>query len=374
MRPSRKPICVLHLRDSPWVDGPGRTILETGVHIDPERVEFHIGALVPEVDAPHPLVNASRERKLHVHAIEDRGGLRNGIVDRIADLIRSIGADVVHTSEFRSNVIGALVARRCDVLHVATVHGWIANDARGRVFRFLDKVLLRTCDRTIFVSHAIRRLVPRWWISDERGPVLHNALVLETYGTEYLDAPRRRAGEDGRINLLKVGRLSPEKGHALLLEAFASVAREHAGLHLLLAGTGPLEGELRLHVARLGLQDRVEFLGFIHDMPSLYARTDLVVQSSYTEGLPNVILEAAYLGVPILATRVGGTDEVIGEGRGGELIAPGSASEIESGIRRFLADPEKYADMAARAREHIVSSFSFQARTERLMRIYEDLV
>lgn len=368
-----RPIRVLHLRDSPWVDGPGRTILETGSHVDPSRLDFHIGALVPDLQSPHPMVDDASKRGLQVHPILDRDGL-GVIVARIVALIDRHRIDVLHTSEFRSNVLGLMVRRKRRIRLVTTVHGWIANDLRGRVFRVADKAVLRWFDRVIFVSHAVRSLVPRWWVPPARGRVLHNALVLGSYGAQYVNATRRRCGEDGQVNLLKVGRLSAEKGHSLLLQAFAAVAKDRPNLRLLLAGTGPQEQDLRAEVGRLGLTSQVEFLGFIQDMPSLYAKTDLVVQSSFTEGLPNVILEATYLRVPILATSVGGTAEVMEKGIGGELIEPGSAAVLEQGLRRYLADPAAFAAMAERGRDHVAGRFSFEARTAALSGIYEELL
>lgn len=371
--PQSRPLCVLHLRDSPWVDGPARTILETGSHIDPQRFDYHIGALVPSAHASHPFVEGARRRGLKVHAIVDNGGLRGGIVDRIASLVDELGCDILHSSELKSNVLAVLVRRRRDVRLVTTVHGWIANDWRGRVYRYVDKTLLRLFDRVIFVSTAVRESVPRWWVSECRGRVVRNALAVNTYGAGHVGKRRRECGEGGTINVLNVGRLSPEKGQRLLLEAFAAVARERPDLRLLIAGTGPLEADLRALARALGVETQVEFLGYVDDMPALYARTDLVVQSSFTEGLPNVILEAAFLKVPILATRVGGTDEVVIDGRTAKLITPRSRDELEGGLREFLADPVRFTRMAERASEDVGSRFSFVARTNELCSIYEEL-
>lgn len=367
-------IRVLHLRDSPWVDGPGRTILETGTHVDAGRIDYHIGAFVPPGNDAHPLVEAARARGLAVHPIVDHGGVGQDLVSRIVDLMDEHGIDVLHTSEFRSNVIAqACRRRRRSVTLVVTAHGWIANDLRGRLFRVADKMLLRRFDAVIFVSRAMTRLVPRWWLGDERVHVLHNALVLDRYGTDWLRRPRRRAGEDGVVRMLNVGRLSPEKGQVLLLEAFAGAARDLPRVRLGFAGIGPMEAELRAVADRLGISGRVDFLGYIQDMPSLYADTDLVIQSSFTEGLPNVILEAAYLRVPILATAVGGTDEVVRDGVTAKLIQSRSRSALEEGIRNFLDDPAAYAAMAHAAHDDIRQRFSFAARTDRLMDIYEGL-
>jgi glycosyltransferase involved in cell wall biosynthesis len=99
-----------------------------------------------------------------------------------------------------------------------------------------------------------------------------------------------------------------------------------------------------------------------------------VVQSSLTEGLPNVILEAAILGVPILATDVGGTSEVVQHEREAWLIPPGSDAALIDGISRFLDDPAAAAARASAARGSVAARFSFAARTANLTRIYEDLM
>lgn len=369
-----QPIRVLHLRDSPWVDGPGRTIVESAAHVDPARVTYHIGAFVSDrIKGPHPLVEAARRRGLLVHEILDQGGVSAGVIERIIELIDQYGIQILHTHEFKSDLIGLLVRRRRPVILMTTAHGWIANDLRGRVFRFLNKVLLRQFDMTILVSHAMRDALPRFWVSTRRTRVLHNALVLESYGRDALTTPRR-AFNPARINLLNVGRLSPEKGQMLLIDAVARLAARWPGLHLRFAGVGPLEAELRARATAAGIADRVEFLGYVHDMPALYAQTDLTVQSSFTEGLPNVILEAAFLRVPILATNVGGTGEVVSHGDSGWLIEPRSLRALEGGIEEFLRCPGKFAAMGEQAHRRIVDEFSFKVRTKRLTDIYESLL
>jgi glycosyltransferase involved in cell wall biosynthesis len=366
---------VLHLRDSPWVDGPGRTILETAKRIDRSRIDYHVGAFVSKPGEPHPLVDALREHGLPVHAIEDRGGVGREMVDGLLDLIDALQVDVLHTSEFRSNVLALLCRRRRRGLRiVSTAHGWIANDLRGRVYCLADRVLLQRFDRVILVSRAMRRRLPSWWVADRKVCVLHNALVTESYGRQMLDTPRRVTDPRGEVRLLNVGRLSPEKGQALLLQAVARLLPEYPGLVVWFAGTGPLQGELEAEARKLGLDGRVRFLGYVADMPALYMDVDLVVQSSLTEGLPNVMLEVAYLGVPVVATDVGGTAEVIEHGVSGWLVRKGSVQALEEGLRAFLREPAVHAAMAVRGRQWIESEFEFGERTERQVRLYEEVV
>jgi glycosyltransferase involved in cell wall biosynthesis len=369
--PARRPLRVLHLRDSPWVDGPGRTILETGSHIDPQRVEYHIGALIS--GGKHPLVEAAQARRLNVHAIEDARGIPAALVDRVIELMDKLEIDVLHTSEFRSNVLALMCRRRRPVKIVCTVHGWIANDFRGRVFRVIDKSLLPRFDGVIMVSQATRRLVPRWWLSDRKVEVLPNALVLGVYGRDIVETPRPKRDVSAGAILLNVGRLSPEKGQDVLLRAVAALAPRYPKLKLQFAGIGPMEAELRSLAASLGIADRVEFLGYIDQMPKLYSQIDLVVQSSFTEGMPNVILEAAYLRVPIVATAVGGTAEVVEHGKSGWLLPPHSLEALIAGIERYLRDPDEFARMGDAAHARVCAEFSFDVRTRRLMDSYDKI-
>jgi glycosyltransferase involved in cell wall biosynthesis len=205
-----------------------------------------------------------------------------------------------------------------------------------------------------------------------RALVLRNALTLDRYGADIVNAPRPALRTGEPIVLANVGRLSPEKGQAMLIEAVAQIARRQPLLQLWIAGVGPLEAELRQLANVRGIGDRVRFLGFVDDMPKVYKDVHLVVQSSFTEGLPNVILEAAYLRVPVVATDVGGTAEVLGP-RGGHLIPPHSLDHIVEGIEAFIAAPTRFAQMAEQAHSRVLEEFAFDLRTERLMRFYEKL-
>ncbi|MET0533575.1 MAG: glycosyltransferase family 4 protein [Steroidobacter sp.] len=369
----RRPIRVLHLRDSPWVDGPGRTILETGSHVDPTRVEYHIGVLVAKRDGEHPLVDSAKQRGISIIPIADHGRVDNQLLDPILELIDKLQIELLHTSEFRSALIAQFIKRRRPKLKmVATAHGWIANTWRRRLVRFLDKMLFRRFDHVILVSEATRSLVPKWWLSDSRATVLRNALVLKSYGSETVNKPRRPIDPHQAV-MVNVGRLSPEKGQEMLLNAMHALTPRWPKLRLKFAGIGPLEDHLRSVARTLGLEDRVEFVGYVKDMPRLYADIDLVVQSSFTEGLPNVILEAAYLRVPIVATAVGGTAEVIAHQQSGWLIEP-ELAQLIAGIERFLAHPQEFVSMAERAHQGILQNYSFDVRTEKLTQVYERLM
>jgi glycosyltransferase involved in cell wall biosynthesis len=369
-----EPIRVLHLRDSPWVDGPGRTILETAARIDRALVDYCIAPLVTHEGSEHPLLVAARERGVPVQPILDDGQSVSALVARVTSLVDRMQIEILHSSEFRTNVVALLCrSRRPSLRVVSTAHGWIANDARGKLKTLFDRVLLRRFDTVILVSHAMRNRLPRWWVPDERVRVIHNALPTESFGLGVRDMQRRIRGPGEPIILLAVGRLSAEKGFDLLLRAVARLAPDYPQLRLTIAGTGPEEPALRQLGGELGLTDRVRYAGYLQDMPRAYVESDLVVQSSHTEGLPNVMLEAAFLGAPVVATDVGGTREVIEHGVDGWLVAPGSVGALETGIRHYLEEPSTFVAMAATARRRVEDNFSIDARTAKQMALYQTL-
>ncbi len=153
--------------------------------------------------------------------------------------------------------------------------------------RLLDKMMFRRFDHVIIVSDATRSLVPRWWLPDSQATVLRNALVLKSYGSETVSKPRRADRSERRITLVNVGRLSPEKGQEMLLNAMHALTPALAEAAAEVRGHRAARRAASLGGAEPGLEQRVEFVGYVKDMPRLYADIDLVVQSSFTEGLPN---------------------------------------------------------------------------------------
>jgi glycosyltransferase involved in cell wall biosynthesis len=320
------------------------------------------------------MVAAAEAKKLKHTVIADRGGFDWSAIQQIHRLVEAESIDIVHASDPRTNLLSVLAfGLRARPRLVATAHGWIANDLRRRMMRRLDKLILRYFDRVILVSRAMESLLPRYWIPRSRVSVLHNALLVGSYGNDVARVPPEFDAGRG-IRVLSVGRLSVEKGHEFLLRALAELSLDSPRYDLTIAGVGPMEGSLRSLARDLGIAERVHFAGYVADMPALYASCDVVVQSSLTEGMPNVLLEASLLRKPVIATDVGGSSELIVHGATGTLMPAGSVVAIVDAMRRFAAERETFEAMAERARDRVLSEFSFEIRTRRLTAIYLELV
>ena len=178
MNLNSSPITVLDLRDSPWVDGPGRTILDCAETLDASRVRVVIGAFDGGSSDGTAYEQEARQRGLEVFRIHEQRSLDPGVLRQVTNLARGLGADIVHSHDLRSDLFGMACARRLGVPLIATVHGWIANDLKGRIRTGLDKFILRQADHVISVSEETRLRLGRW-ASRERCTVIPNAVRVE---------------------------------------------------------------------------------------------------------------------------------------------------------------------------------------------------
>lgn len=185
----------------------------------------------------------------------------------------------------------------------------------------------------------------------------------------FLDLAKFRMAQDieDRSNTIGyVGRLSKEKGVLELVNAVALIVRGKNDVKLLIAGEGPLLEDIRRTINTSGLEDRVRLLGWIpHDeLPELLRSLKLLVLPSYTEGLPNTMLEAMASGTPVIATSVGGIPDYITHGRTGFILEDAHPNTVAEGIVDAL-ESDDLLEIAHHAREIVETDFSFKEATER---------
>jgi glycosyltransferase involved in cell wall biosynthesis len=178
--------------------------------------------------------------------------------------------------------------------------------------------------------------------------------------------PVRRHEGRGR-RLLFVGRLAPEKGCLVLIEAVAQLS----DVTLDVVGDGPSRAELGERAAALGIADRVVFHGYMDEtgVRRRLAEADVFVMTSFAEGVPVVLMEALAAGVPAVATRIAGIPELIEDGVTGMLVAPAEPAAAAEAVRRLLEDPELRNRIAAAGREKVEREFNLEIECERLASI-----
>jgi len=372
----KKSVTILDLRDSPWVDGPGRTILDCADSLNKQGYRFVIGTFVNESDQEGEYATEARRRNHEVITLRERGQFDWRILTQLQAVMQTMNVDIVHTHDPRTNLVGLFCAWRNGIPVVATVHGWIANTFKRRIYRLADKIILRFFDSIISVSERTRILIRNAWIADHKITVIANALKVELYKIDRAQQEfRRELGLNKKTVLIaNIGRLSPEKGHMDFLQAACIVLKTHQNVKFVLIGTGEEQERLEQFVRDNQLMPYVHFAGFRKDMVNVYNSLDLVVQSSYTEGMPNVILEAMLMQVPVIASDVGGTAEVMDNGKYGILNQPGQPIDLAGDITKYLTDPGMYRRLAENGRDSILQRYDHKTRVEKLADVYTRLL
>ena len=178
----------------------------------------------------------------------------------------------------------------------------------------------------------------------------------------------------GRIVIGAVGRLSPEKAFNNLIRATHVLVQEGFDLELWIAGEGDSRDELKVLIEHLGMRDRVRLLGFWSDTIQLYHAMDLFVLSSLREGLPNVVLEALAMDVPLVSTRVAGVPKMITDGETGMLCPIGNIDQLAGAMRRVLADEQLREQLVKNGRALIEQEYSFAKRMDKVRAIYDSVL
>lgn len=195
---------------------------------------------------------------------------------------------------------------------------------------------------------------------------------FESYEPDREELARFRGGAAWVVG--SVGRLVRQKGYDLLLEAMPRLLADRPGLRLVIAGEGPERRALEDRAGALGIRHAVRLVGHLPDPRALYAAMDVFLLPSRHEGYGVVFLEAMAMGVPVLGTRVVGSDEAVRDGRTGILVPPGDADVLAHAVSRLLGDPARRRSLAAAAREWLRSHGNRGRMAERTETLYRELL
>lgn len=211
-------------------------------------------------------------------------------------------------------------------------------------------------------AQAMRLVLPKHW---SKLHIIRCGLPLESL-------PAHAASVKGSTRIVCVGRLSPEKGQAGLLQAFASVAQDLPDLHLVLVGDGPDADELGGIADRLGLSGNVKFAGRLGEVDTLaeIARSDILVLPSFMEGLPIVLMEAMAIGTAVIASRVAGIPELVEDNKNGLLFTPSNWNELAHCIRHLANDDGLRERLAVAGRERVSADFDSRKSADRLLQLF----
>jgi len=367
-------VTILDIMFTDRISGPARQLFQLIKLIDGSRFDISIASTVTTDDKSEFIREIEKLgipfEKLPQSSIVDPAPIKT-----VSSLIRNKHFNIMQSHGYKSAFIAFFARYFVKVPWVAFLHGHTTENLKVRLYHALEFKLVKHADRIITVSQEMRdRLVSRG-LPAEKTIAIQNSFDPEQFAAFFAEENLREkfgiASDEKLIGV--IGRFSSEKGVDVFLKALKLLTQADKQVKAILIGEGPMENELRNYCLTQQISDRVIFAGYQQNIAEFYPILDLMVLPSRSEGLPNVALEALYFGVPVVATDVGGTSEVIINGKTGLLVPSEAVELMQAAILKLLTDTELRHHVIEQGKQHLVTNFSPQSRVQKIERIYSEL-
>lgn len=364
---------VLRLFSRLNIGGPAIHVILTTAGLDPKKYDSLL-VVGREGDREGNFFDLAEAKRIAIQTIPTFGRRIDPLQDfvtlvRLVALMRRERPDIVHTHTAKAGALGRLAAKLAGVpVVVHTFHGSVFDGYFGprvaSLFQRIETMLARVTDRIVAVSDRVaadlaeRRIAPR-----DKIEVVPLGLELDRFRDVDLKRGelRRELGLPLQARLVGcVGRLAPIKDLGTLLRAMVELGVAQPEAVLLVVGDGPERPALESQCRQLGLDSRVRFLGFRSDLERIYADLDVAVNCSLNEGTPVSLIEAMASGVPVIATSVGGTPDLLEEGNLGRLVPPGDPKSLAHGVSEILSANGGLGKTTSRARRNVTQRFGVE--------------
>jgi glycosyltransferase involved in cell wall biosynthesis len=369
---------VLHVIDSAGLYGAEKILL----FLMESQKKMELQPLLLSIGEPngHPKdieIDAER-RGLEVHSLKFRRGLNLKGSFQILRVANSQKVDIIHSHGYKANILlGSLPNSLRRTPTVTTLHGWTSSKffSKMGVYQLLDAIAIRRLDAAVAVSSAMLKHsnVRKFRL---RPVVIENGLQKLEFEKKFFEKkfPALAFKMENKFRVLSVGRLSPEKGFHILIEAVASLVDKGIDTYLVLIGEGTERPRLSKLINSRSLSERVILLGYEDSAFSFMPFFDVFALSSFTEGLPVTILEAMQAGIPIVATGVGDIPTVLAEGQYGEIVTPGSSDSLSAALEKIYRNKEQARQRADEARKRALTVYGVDRMATGYMKLYERIL
>lgn len=351
--------------------GLERVILDLVRALNREKFEFMICSLFPPAEGMRPRLE---QANVPFVALNKGEGINFRLVSDLARLIRRERVDLVNAHDIGATVYAAPAswrAGRVPVVH--TDHSQILGIRRRRAL-FAAVLRWGTVRATTVSEHLRRFFIHELRYPADRITVIPNGMDLSAYdGPATITRAEFGFGPGDRI-VGAIGRLTEQKGMIYLVRALGELAAEDPAIRGLIVGEGPDRPVLEQEAERWNVRDRIRFVGVRDDVPDLLRMMDVFVLPSLWEGQPLVLIEAMAAGTPIVASRVGGVPELLGDGARGLLVPPGDPKALAEAIRLALARPNEVIERIEAGRRHAREERSVASMAARYAALFEEVL
>jgi glycosyltransferase involved in cell wall biosynthesis len=293
----------------------------------------------------------------------------------LAKILSEENCDLLVSHGYKANIVGRLVTWRLGLPQISVSRGWTAENLKIRLYEKLDRFFLRLTDHIVAVSHGQSKKLYAMGLKAEKVSVIHNSTNLPKVSEDEPHSLRDELGFKSDVPIVvSAGRLSHEKNFAGFIKVAQLVLKENPNVIFVIFGEGVLRQELESQILHAGLEGSIFLPGFKKNLGTLLAQSDIFLQTSFTEGLPNVVLEAFAVKLAVVATDVGGTAEVVEDGRSGYLVRPEETEKMADYITQLLGNFKLKKQMGQYGYDFVRREFNFGRQIEDYLKLYRNLI
>ena len=362
------PLRIAHVTASPNFGGVEHLILELGRLLQRTKDVEHLFTSFPEGGNSELFLRAVEKSGFPVYRFQNDMPHLIATTFELIRLIKQHRIQILCAHGHKARMLGWFAAKRLRIPIIGISHGWTGEDRKVQFYERIDKWMHRRMDHIVCVSHGQADKVIRFGTPADRVSVIYNAVRLDRFN-EPSDISFRHRLEAMFPNMPKLivgaaGRLSPEKGFDILVTVASQLLKFGLDIGIVIFGEGVLRESLQKQIDDYGISSSVVLAGFTDQLDHYMHHFDLFVQSSHTEGMPSVLLEAMSARIAVVATQVGGTGELMVEGSTGLMVPPNNPDALADAMQKVLSDDERRWTMGENGRRRVEQSFAFEAQAE----------
>lgn len=364
---------VLHLIDTTGPGGAETVFIQLA-----DRLRGRGYRSIVVIRGPGWVHDELRRRQLEPVVMDAKGSFAVGFLFRLIRLAKREKVDLIQSHLLGSNVYAAMLGLVIGKPVVATYHGMVDVNPRERFRRLKQQVMRWGIRCYVAVSQSLADAIQKQGLLEEsKTHVVYNGVDPEAFARDEDQDLRRQLGINEGVKLWGcLGNVRPAKAYDVLIDAMALIQDEHPSLHVVVAGhqRASLMAQLKERMDALGVGHRIHFIGFVGDSAAFLRQLDYFVLPSRSEGFSIATIEAMMAGLPIVATRCGGPEEILTHEETGWLVNPDNPRALAEAMLRLSSNDTLAQKLAAAGQYHSRACFGIDAMVNSYQQIYESVL
>ena len=364
----KKKRTILQVVNGLAIGGGELKLLELIRNLNPEKYRI----VIISVGQGGPLEEEFRRLGYPLIILEKKFAFDLSLIFKLAKLIKQFRADIVMTTLFYADVLGAYASWLSKIKHVISWEVVTSQYKKRHLYAY--RAASKKMTHVVAVSDAIaKKLILERKIPSSKVMTIHYGIDLKKYHFSNKVGEKGKLGiDENEMVIATVARLTDQKGHRYLIEAAPKIIRNHPNVRFVFIGDGYLKQKLKTLTDRLKIAEHFLFLGMRNDIIELLNLSDIFVLPSLYEGFPNVVLEAMACAKPVIATAVDGTPEAVVDSVTGYLVPPRNPEALSKAIIRLLDNPQNIRLYGMKGRKRVEKHFSLENQIRQFESLFED--